>query len=207
MNGDWLATLDYAAMVAIAARRNAAATSRSSPQREDRLRRGRESAPNGRLTDYIEKPGSTTRSASGVTWSRARARHIQDGEVARHARPDAAAQGGGGEGRRLRRAVRVARTSGRMDDTSRRSTSRESVAVTSCRRQRERGSHVGRSRRFAQRRPAPPAHRVRPGRAVVCVQGLGFMGAAMAIAVASARDEKGQPLYDVIGSSCPARAA
>ncbi len=38
------------------------------------------------------------------------------------------------------------------------------------------------------------------GRPVVCVQGLGFVGSAMALAVASARDPKtGQPLYDVIG--------
>lgn len=33
----------------------------------------------------------------------------------------------------------------------------------------------------------------------VCVQGLGFVGSAMAIAVASARDEDGRPRYDVVG--------
>jgi UDP-N-acetyl-D-glucosamine dehydrogenase len=33
----------------------------------------------------------------------------------------------------------------------------------------------------------------------VCVQGLGFVGAANAIAVASARDPSGRPLYEVIG--------
>jgi len=33
----------------------------------------------------------------------------------------------------------------------------------------------------------------------VCVQGLGFVGAAMAVAVASARSEQNQPLYDVVG--------
>ncbi len=33
----------------------------------------------------------------------------------------------------------------------------------------------------------------------ICVQGLGFVGAAMAVAVASARSEQNQPLYDVVG--------
>jgi nucleotide sugar dehydrogenase len=37
------------------------------------------------------------------------------------------------------------------------------------------------------------------GRPVVAVQGLGFVGAAMAIAVASARDDHGAPRYDVAG--------
>jgi len=41
------------------------------------------------------------------------------------------------------------------------------------------------------------------GRAVVCVQGLGFVGAAMAIAVAMARGRDGTPLYDVIGVDLP----
>ena len=36
-------------------------------------------------------------------------------------------------------------------------------------------------------------------RKVVCVQGLGFVGAAMAAATAIASDEEGNPLYDVIG--------
>ena len=33
----------------------------------------------------------------------------------------------------------------------------------------------------------------------VCIQGLGFVGAAMAVAVASARSATGEPLYEVIG--------
>ncbi|MCC6226615.1 MAG: nucleotide sugar dehydrogenase [Microthrixaceae bacterium] len=37
------------------------------------------------------------------------------------------------------------------------------------------------------------------GRPVVAVQGLGFVGAAMSIAVASALDATGEPLYDVMG--------
>ena len=36
-------------------------------------------------------------------------------------------------------------------------------------------------------------------RPVVCVQGLGFVGAAMAIAVAHARDASGEPAFDVVG--------
>ncbi len=36
-------------------------------------------------------------------------------------------------------------------------------------------------------------------RPVVCVQGLGFVGAAMAIAVAHARDAAGEPAFDVVG--------
>jgi nucleotide sugar dehydrogenase len=38
---------------------------------------------------------------------------------------------------------------------------------------------------------------------VVCVQGLGFVGAAVSIAVASARDEFGRPAYRVIGIDLP----
>jgi UDP-N-acetyl-D-mannosaminuronate dehydrogenase len=34
---------------------------------------------------------------------------------------------------------------------------------------------------------------------VVCVQGLGFVGAAMAVAIALAEDEKGDAIYEVIG--------
>ncbi|HEY2932235.1 MAG TPA: nucleotide sugar dehydrogenase, partial [Acidobacteriota bacterium] len=34
---------------------------------------------------------------------------------------------------------------------------------------------------------------------VVCIQGLGFVGAAMAAAVARARDSHGNPLYNVMG--------
>jgi UDP-N-acetyl-D-glucosamine dehydrogenase len=41
------------------------------------------------------------------------------------------------------------------------------------------------------------------GRKIVCVQGLGFVGAANAIAIASARDLAGNPLYDVIGVDLP----
>lgn len=37
----------------------------------------------------------------------------------------------------------------------------------------------------------------------VCVQGLGFVGMASAIAVASARSESGEPLYDVTGVELP----
>jgi UDP-N-acetyl-D-glucosamine dehydrogenase len=43
---------------------------------------------------------------------------------------------------------------------------------------------------YPKRRPLLP---------VVCVQGLGFVGAAVSIAVASARDPRGQPLYSVVG--------
>ena len=40
-------------------------------------------------------------------------------------------------------------------------------------------------------------------RPVVCIQGLGFVGAAMAVAVAAARDARGNPLYNVIGVDLP----
>jgi len=40
-------------------------------------------------------------------------------------------------------------------------------------------------------------------RPVVCIQGLGFVGAAMAAAVAAARDEHGQPRFDVVGLDLP----
>jgi UDP-N-acetyl-D-glucosamine dehydrogenase len=40
-------------------------------------------------------------------------------------------------------------------------------------------------------------------RTVVCIQGLGFVGAAMAVAVASARDERGQPRFSVVGIDLP----
>ena len=36
-------------------------------------------------------------------------------------------------------------------------------------------------------------------RPVVCVQGLGFVGSAMAISVAAARRGDGSPAFDVIG--------
>ena len=37
----------------------------------------------------------------------------------------------------------------------------------------------------------------------VCIQGLGFVGAAMSIAVSIATDENQKPLYDVIGVDLP----
>ncbi len=40
-------------------------------------------------------------------------------------------------------------------------------------------------------------------RPIVCVQGLGFVGAAMAVAVASAKDPYGQPWFDVVGVDLP----
>ncbi len=42
-----------------------------------------------------------------------------------------------------------------------------------------------------------------PERPVVCVQGLGFVGAAMAVAVAAARDQRGQPRFSVVGVDLP----
>lgn len=41
------------------------------------------------------------------------------------------------------------------------------------------------------------------GRKIVCVQGLGFVGAAMALAIASAKDNSGELLYNVIGVDIP----
>ncbi len=41
------------------------------------------------------------------------------------------------------------------------------------------------------------------GRKIVCVQGLGFVGAANAIAIAAARDPSGNPLYNVVGVDLP----
>lgn len=40
-------------------------------------------------------------------------------------------------------------------------------------------------------------------RKVVCVQGLGFVGSAMSVAIASAINDKGEPIYDVIGVDLP----
>lgn len=40
-------------------------------------------------------------------------------------------------------------------------------------------------------------------RPIVCVQGLGFVGAAMAVAVASAKDTHDQPWFDVVGVDLP----
>lgn len=42
-----------------------------------------------------------------------------------------------------------------------------------------------------------------PGRATVCVQGLGFVGFAMAVAVADAVDAEGRPWFNVIGVDLP----
>lgn len=43
-------------------------------------------------------------------------------------------------------------------------------------------------------------------RKTVCVQGLGFVGAAMSLAVADASDSNGEPLYNVIGIDIPNEA-
>ncbi len=43
-------------------------------------------------------------------------------------------------------------------------------------------------------------------RKTVCVQGLGFVGSAMALAIASAKDNCGEPLYNVIGVDVPNEA-
>lgn len=40
-------------------------------------------------------------------------------------------------------------------------------------------------------------------RKIVCIQGLGFVGSAMALAVASTKDTEKQPLYNVIGIEVP----
>ena len=40
-------------------------------------------------------------------------------------------------------------------------------------------------------------------RQTVCVQGLGFVGAAMAVAVSLSRDNSGNCRYDVIGVELP----
>ena len=42
-----------------------------------------------------------------------------------------------------------------------------------------------------------------PSRPIVCIQGLGFVGAAMAVSVASARDAKGLPIFNVFGVDLP----
>lgn len=43
-------------------------------------------------------------------------------------------------------------------------------------------------------------------RKTVCIQGLGFVGAAMALAVANAKNSDGDPLYNVIGIDVPNEA-
>ena len=42
-----------------------------------------------------------------------------------------------------------------------------------------------------------------PDRKTVCVQGLGFVGSAMALAIANAKNREGHPLYNVIGVDVP----
>ncbi len=37
----------------------------------------------------------------------------------------------------------------------------------------------------------------------VCIQGLGYVGAAMAAAVAEARDQNGKPFFEVVGVDLP----
>jgi len=44
---------------------------------------------------------------------------------------------------------------------------------------------------------------IESGRPVICIQGLGFVGAAMAVAVANADDDNGNPWFDVIGVDLP----
>lgn len=51
--------------------------------------------------------------------------------------------------------------------------------------------------------PQPPRSGDRSTRPVVCIQGLGFVGAAMAAAVAMARTPDGEPAFDVIGVDLP----
>lgn len=43
----------------------------------------------------------------------------------------------------------------------------------------------------------------RDQRQTVCIQGLGFVGAAMAAAVAQAREPSGKPSFTVIGVDLP----
>ena len=43
-------------------------------------------------------------------------------------------------------------------------------------------------------------------RPTVCVQGLGFVGAAMSVAVANAQDARGKPCFSVIGLDLPTEA-
>lgn len=48
-----------------------------------------------------------------------------------------------------------------------------------------------------------PSSLRRHNRPVVCIQGLGFVGAAMAVAVAAARDREGRPLFSAVGIDLP----
>jgi UDP-N-acetyl-D-glucosamine dehydrogenase len=49
----------------------------------------------------------------------------------------------------------------------------------------------------------PQADFSNPSLPIVCVQGLGFVGAAMAVAVATARDDDDMPIYNVFGVDLP----
>jgi nucleotide sugar dehydrogenase len=62
----------------------------------------------------------------------------------------------------------------------------------------QRGRHLPAGRSFADFLP-PNSARAAVDRPTVCIQGLGFVGAAMAAAVSRARDGKGQPLFNVLG--------
>ena len=44
---------------------------------------------------------------------------------------------------------------------------------------------------------------MRQTRQRVCIQGLGYVGSAVAVAVAAAKDQSGNPLYDVVGVDLP----
>ena len=46
---------------------------------------------------------------------------------------------------------------------------------------------------------------VSANRPVVCIQGLGFVGSVMALAVARARNADGTPAFDVVGVDLPTR--
>jgi len=64
------------------------------------------------------------------------------------------------------------------------------------------------TQRLLDRLTAPEHDKIltRAERPVVCVQGLGFVGAAMAVAVANARRLDGSPRFDVIGIDLPTAA-
>ncbi len=47
------------------------------------------------------------------------------------------------------------------------------------------------------------SNKINPELPIVCIQGLGFVGTAMAVAVASARDDQGKPYFNVIGVDLP----
>ena len=45
-----------------------------------------------------------------------------------------------------------------------------------------------------------------PNLPVVCVQGLGFVGSAMAVSIASACNADGQPIFNVFGVDLPSES-